>query len=47
LKVLFRGVTMMLPNRQVIIKVKLASVGYAEYEPLSYKFNILYKLSEE
>jgi dynein heavy chain len=47
LKVLFRGVTMMVPDRRVIIKVKLASVGYGEYEPLSYKFNELYKLSEE
>jgi len=47
LKVLFRGVTMMLPNRQVIIKVKLASVGYSTYEPLSKKFTILYALCEE
>ena len=47
LKVLFRGVTMMVPNRQVIIKVKLASVGYNEFDPLSVKFNVLYKLCAE
>lgn len=47
LKVLFRGVTMMLPNRQTIMMVKLASVGYDRNKPLSVKFNVLYKLCEE
>jgi dynein heavy chain len=47
LKVLFRGVTMMLPNRQTIMMVKLASVGYDRNRPMSVKFNVLYKLCEE
>jgi len=47
LKVLFRGVTMMTPDRRVIIKVKLASQGYTTFDALSKKFNVLYKLCEE
>lgn len=47
LKVQFRSVSMMMPNRQVIMMVKLASVGYSTYFPLSKKFNVLYKLCEE
>ena len=47
LKVLFRGVTMMVPNRQVIIMVKLASVGYDTFIELSFKFDVLYKLCEQ
>jgi len=47
LKVLFRGVTMMVPDRETIMKVKLASVGYNAIDVLGKKFNILYALCEE
>ncbi|CAG9316033.1 unnamed protein product [Blepharisma stoltei] len=47
MKVLFRGVAMMVPNRRVIIRVKLAAQGYDKYDPLSKKFTVLYALCEE
>ncbi|CCW70907.1 unnamed protein product [Phytomonas sp. Hart1] len=47
LKILFRGVTMMVPDRQTIMKVKLAAQGYSKDDLLSKKFYILYKLCEE
>ena len=47
LKVQFRSVSMMVPNRETIMKVKLASVGYASMEVLGKKFCVLYALCEQ
>jgi dynein heavy chain len=47
LKVLFRSVSMMVPNRETIMKVKLASVGYSMIDLLGKKFCILYALCEQ
>eukprot|EP00927_Polykrikos_kofoidii_P046386 TRINITY_DN40623_c0_g2_i1.p1 TRINITY_DN40623_c0_g2~~TRINITY_DN40623_c0_g2_i1.p1 ORF type:complete len:3637 (-),score=783.39 TRINITY_DN40623_c0_g2_i1:390-10571(-) len=47
LKVLFRSVSMMVPNRETIMKVKLASVGYSMFELLGKKFCVLYALCEQ
>jgi len=47
LKALFRGVAMMVPDFQMIIKVKLCSVGYEQFEMLSQKFFVLYNTSKE
>jgi dynein heavy chain len=47
LKALFRGVAMMVPDFQIIIKVKLCSVGYENFDMLSQKFFVLYNTSKE
>jgi dynein heavy chain, axonemal len=47
LKTLFRGVAMMVPDFQMIIKVKLCSVGYENFDMLSQKFFVLYNTSKE
>jgi dynein heavy chain len=47
LKALFRGVAMMVPDFQMIMKVKLCSVGYENFEMLSQKFFVLYNTSKE
>jgi dynein heavy chain, axonemal len=47
LKALFRGVTMMVPDREIIIRVFLCAKGYQEFTRLSKKFTILYVLCEE
>jgi dynein heavy chain len=47
MKALFRTIAVVVPNRRIIMKVKLAACGFQTNNILSKKFNVLYKLCEE
>ncbi|KAG2377570.1 hypothetical protein C9374_009086 [Naegleria lovaniensis] len=47
MKALFRTIAVVQPDRRIIMKVRLAASGFLENQPLSKKFDMLYKLCEQ
>ena len=47
LKALFRGVSMLVPDREIIMKVKLTGSGFMESDVLAKKFSVFYQLCEQ
>ena len=43
----FSKLATQVPDREIIMKVKLCSVGYAKFPELARKFNVLYRLCEQ